>query len=183
MTTPTNVLHNTKTGQRFRFLRTGRETRGQLLELESTFRPRSAEPPPHYHPQQVEDFRVLAGALTVRIDGQVQVLGPGDTLHVPPGTVHSMWNSGDAETVVNWVVQPALDTEVFFRTTTGLANDGRTNDAGMPPLLQVALLANRFSNVFRLVRPAFAVQYVLFALLTPLAYGAGYRPTYRKYLG
>ncbi len=177
-----NVLNNSKTGQRIKLIRRGKDTGGQRLEMEATFRPRSQEPTPHYHPQQAEDFKVIAGELTVRLNGQRRVFKAGDTLHVPANTVHSMWNDADQEAVVNWVVQPALDTEQFFRITTGLANDGKTNEAGMPSLLQVALLVNRFSGEFRLAKPSFVVQKLLFTLLTPVAYLAGFRPTYPKYL-
>jgi len=53
---------------------------------------------------------------------------------------------------------------------------------GMPPLLQVALIANKYSTELRLAKPPLVVQKILFLLLTPFAYLFGYRPTYKKYL-
>ncbi|WP_461084172.1 cupin domain-containing protein [Spirosoma flavus] len=178
----TKIIQNPKTGQRLRFIRTSKDTNGQLLEMESLYRAHSTEPVPHYHPNQTEDFTVLAGELTVRMDGQTSVLRPGDTLHVPENTVHSMWNASDADTVVNWQVRPALNTEAFFETTFGLAADGKVGENGMPPFLQTVALARHFSNVFRLAKPPQAVQQLVFGLLSPVARLVGYKPVYPKYL-
>lgn len=175
-------IRNRLTGQSFQFLRTAQDTNGQLLEMESAYQPNSTEPAPHFHPQQTEEFTILSGELTVRMNGQVTVYKTGDKLHVPPMTVHSMWNESGAETVVNWQVRPALDSEFFFETLTGLANDGKAGPTGVPPLLQTALIARRFSGVFRLAKPSPAVQNILFSVLSPVARLVGYRPTYDKYL-
>ncbi len=176
------TIRNAKTGQQIRFVQTSGTTNGQLLEMEATFRARSAKPVDHYHPNQVEDFTVVAGQLTVQIGGQTRTLQSGDALHVPRNTVHAMWNASDSETIVNWQVRPALYTEFFFETAFGLANEDKSTPEGMPPLLQRALLAQHFSAVFRLANPPRVVQQLVFGILSPLAYLAGYRPTYRKYL-
>jgi quercetin dioxygenase-like cupin family protein len=176
------IIRNPKTGQQIRFLRTGRDTNGQLLEMEATFAGNSIEPAAHYHPHQAEDFRVVTGELTVQMDGRTKVLRPGDTLHIPRNTVHAMWNASPGEAIVNWQVRPALTTDHFFETAFGLANDGKVGPNGMPPLLQTALLARHFSAVFRLASPPRPIQRVLFSVLSPVAYLAGYRPMYPKYL-
>jgi quercetin dioxygenase-like cupin family protein len=162
------IIHNPKTRQYIRFLQTGKDTNGRLLEMEATFSEHSKEPAPHYHPYQVEDFTVLSGELTVRMDGQLKAVKQGGTLHVPKNKIHSMWNNSDSKTIVNWKVQPAMHTDHFLETATGLANDGKTKDNGMPNLLQVALMANKYANVFRLAKPPFAVQKILFIILTLL---------------
>ena len=176
------TIFNPKTQTAIAFMQTTNDTGGQLLEMEHTYNGHSKEPAPHYHPNQEEDFTVLSGELSVRIDGHVRVLKQGEQIHIPKNTVHSMWNNSPENTVVNWKVRPAMETEYFLETTAGLANDGKTNGSGMPRLLQVALLVSKFKNVFRLAKPPFPVQLVLFGILTPFAYLAGYRPTYKKYL-
>ena len=175
-------ISNPKTGQDIKFLQTAKDTDGKMLEMEATYNSHSKEPVAHYHPFQVEDFTVLSGQLTVRMDGQLKILKQGDTLHIPKNKVHSMWNDTDGKTIVNWKVQPAMDTDNLLETATGLAIDGKTNDDGMPNILQVALMANKYSDVFRLSKPPFAVQKILFIILTPFSYLFGYRPTYKKYL-
>lgn len=176
------TIANILTGQAIRFLQTTKDTNGQLLDMEATFRAHSLEPAPHFHPYQAEDFQILSGELTIRVNGLLRTFRQGDYLHIPANTVHSMWNQSDHPTVVNWQVRPALDTEYLFETLTGLSNNGKTKPNGLPSVLQLVLIANRFSTVFRLAKPGRTVQRILFTLLTPVAYLFGYRPTYADYL-
>ncbi|HSC52140.1 MAG TPA: cupin domain-containing protein [Phnomibacter sp.] len=150
--------------------------------MESIFNEHSLEPAAHYHPFQEEDFTILSGELTVRMDGQLKVFKAGDSLHIPRNQVHSMWNDSNQKAIVNWKIQPAMDSEHLLETVTGLANDGKTNHVGRPNILQVALMANKFTGVFRLSKPPFVIQKVLFLVLTPFSYLLGYKPTYKKYL-
>ncbi len=182
MATVNTIISNSKTGQTIRFIQTAKSTNGQLLEMESTFSPHSKEPPIHYHPYQTEDFVVLKGEIKVRLDGQIRILKEGDHLHINPHQRHAMWNVSDSVAVVSWKVQPAMNTENLFEIITGLANDGKTNAVGQPNILQVALTINRFSNVFRLATPPFAIQRVVFYLLMPVAYLLGYKAVYKKYI-
>jgi quercetin dioxygenase-like cupin family protein len=165
-----------------RFLQTKNDTGGKLLEMESTWQPHSTEPAGHYHPYQEEDFTVLEGELIIKMQGRLLLLKAGESLHIAPGVPHSMWNNSKNKTVVNWQVRPALDTEHLLETAAGLAADGKVNKKGMPSLLQVALMANKYSKVFRLSKPSFAVQKILFTLLSPVARLAGLRADYEEYL-
>ena len=175
-------ISNPQTGQTIRFIQTSRDTAGQLLEMESSLRPHSTEPVPHYHPHQEEDFTVLWGELTVRINGTLNRLKPGDTLHISRHTVHSMWNDSDQPTVVNWQVRPALNTEQLLETGMGLATDGKTRADGTPPFLQAVVMVHHFRNEYRLAKPPYWVQRVLFPLLAGIGRGLGYRGTYPQYL-
>jgi len=176
------TIHNPRTRHEIRFVQTAGDTDGELLEIVATYHAHSKEPAPHYHPYQTEDFEVLEGELTVRIDNGVRVLKPGEKLHIPKNKVHSMWNNSEGITIVNWQVRPAMNTENFLETAVGLANDGKTNVEGMPNILQVSLMANQYADVFRLARPPFIIQKMVFLALTPFAYLAGYRPTYKQYI-
>jgi hypothetical protein len=93
-----------------------------------------------------------------------------------------MWNGSGTKTVVNWKTRPALDTEYFLETATCLAADDKTNESGIPNILQFAVMAIRFSNEFRLLKPPFVLQAIVFRLLQPFALMAGYRPVYKKYI-
>lgn len=176
------TILNIKTGIETKFLQTSKDTGGQLLEMETTYPARSHKPPPHYHPRQEEDFIILSGAMKVRMDGQVRELRQGDTLHIPKNKIHSMWNHTDEKAVVNWQVRPALDSEYFFETTTGLANDGKTSAGGRPNMLQTALLMTRFSDEFLLVKPPFWVQKLVFGALAVVGWLLGYRGIYKQYI-
>ena len=176
------LISNPKTGQEIKFLQTAKDTNGQLLQMEVTFGAYSKEPLAHYHPVQKEVFTVISGQIQVRLNTEVKILKKGDTLHIDENVVHAMWNNSGTKAVVNWKVQPALDTEYFLETTTSLASDGKTNENGVPGILQVAVMAKKFSHVFRLSKPPFVLQTILFSLLTPFALLAGYKPMYKKYI-
>src|SRR6476469_1289446 len=119
------IIRNPITGHTLKFLQTAADTGGQLLEMEATYSVASGPPPPHYHPAQNEDFTVLEGCLSVEFNGELKQLHPGERLHIPRNTVHAMWNAAGIKTVVNWQVRPALITEYFLETGTGLARDGK----------------------------------------------------------
>ena len=176
------LIHNPKTGQSIKFLQTAKVTNGRLLEMEAIYNTYSKEPAAHYHPFQEEKFTVTEGEISVRIDGQLKVLKTGDVLHIAKNVVHSMWNNTDARAKMNWKVEPALETEYFLETAAGLASDDKTDELGMPPLLQVSIMGNSFSNIFRLSKPPYALQKILFMLLSPIAYLNGYKATYKSTL-
>lgn len=149
--------------------------------MESVYSKKGKEPVRHYHPYQDEIFTILSGKLTVRINNEVKEYLPGEVLQLAKGTIHSMWNNSAEETKVNWKVWPALQTEESLRTLVGLANDGKTNDEGVPGLLQVALTARKYSREMRLEKPPYTILKIVLLIISPLAYLKGYRGTYKKY--
>ena len=176
------IINNPVTGQQIRFILTGKETNGELLEMESTWRPYSIRPVLHYHPVQQEDFTVIAGELTVRINDTIKVLHSGDTLRIMANEPHAMWNDSHQPAVVNWKVRPAKETEQLLEIGMGLANSGKVNERGMPPFMQSVVIANRFDNVIRLAKPPYIIQKIVFVVLAPFAWLLGYRAINKDYI-
>lgn len=176
------IILNPKTRNEIKFLETAKDTDGKLLEMESTYFSHSKEPLAQYHPLQTEDFTVLSGELSIRINGKVKIFKQGETINIQPNVIHSMWNNSNDKTIVNWKVRPAMNTEYMLETLLGLAGDGKTNEDGVPGILQVATTAKKFTDVFRLAKPPFVAQKIIFALLTPLSIALGYKSTYQQYL-
>lgn len=176
------IVRNPVTGQAIRFIQTSIDTDGELLEMESSFAPGSLEPVPHFHPKQHETFTVLEGNILVRMNGRINLLKKGEQLEIPANTVHSMWNAAATKAVVNWKVQPALSTEYFLETGMGLAAEGKVNAKGLPLLLQTALLVTFYNKVFRLAKPSYLVQKMVFGMLSPVAKLAGYKAVYKEYI-
>jgi quercetin dioxygenase-like cupin family protein len=54
----------------------------------------------HVHPKADEEFTVRSGRLNVSINGVSHILGPGETITVPRGTVHFFVNEHDGDTEV-----------------------------------------------------------------------------------
>lgn len=160
-------ITNKVTGQVVKFLPSDNDAAG-ILEMETIYTPFSAEPPVHYHPRQEEYFQVLEGELTVRLNGEVKIYREGAIIHIKQQVRHSMWNSGFKVALVSWKVMPAMDTENFLRTMTWLSNNGETNAKGVPPLLAMIFLLQKYRKIFRLDMPPQLLLSILYVLLTPV---------------
>jgi hypothetical protein len=108
----------------------------------------------------------------VRVDGHEQVLPAGESVNVPPGTPHTIWNAGDGEVHMLVEFRPALKTEGFFETMFGLARDGKTDRRGRPSLLRFAAGASEYGMY--LAGGPIPLQKALFGVLRPLARLCGY---------
>lgn len=176
------VIENPVTGERA-IVRVGtEETGGELLVAELFIRSGGAVVGEHVHPVIEEWFTVLGGRVDFRLDGRESTAKPGERLHVPTGMAHDFWNAGQEEAHVMVEVRPGARFEEAIVNLFGLAQDGKTNDKGMPNLLQAALFAREFEDVMYFTRPPRAVQKALFAALAPVARLLGYRGSYPEYL-
>jgi len=152
MAKPGDVLENPFTGQTLAFRRTAAETGGEVLEVESTWAGEGQEPPVHYHPQQEEHFEVLEGELRARVGDEDRTVRAGDTLEVPAGTPHAMWNAGPGPARALWQTRPALRTEAFFELVWGLAQAAHSGQESPGPD-EVAAMMREYEQEFRLGRP------------------------------
>jgi quercetin dioxygenase-like cupin family protein len=173
------TIENSKTGQTIRFIKTGAETKGELLVMQVFYQPFSIEPPLHYHPFQTEVFEVMAGEMNVTINGVSRIILAGEQFEIPANTAHAMWNGSAQAAVVSWEVRPAMRTAAFLETVTALSATQNTNKKDKPVLLQAVAVATEFSKEFRLAKPAWPVQRIVFGLLKPLARWRGYYGIHR----
>lgn len=110
------------------------------LKIESTWQPSDQKPPSHYHPSQDERFEILEGTVTVELGREpARTLAAGDTLNVPKGTPHRMWNPGPGTARALWHITPAMRTKELFEYM----------DQGLPPLRVIRMLW-RFRDEYRL---------------------------------
>jgi mannose-6-phosphate isomerase-like protein (cupin superfamily) len=134
------------------------------LEVEGTWGPDGSPPPKHFHPAQDERFEVLEGTLSARVDGEQRALRAGDSLEIPRGAVHQMWNAGAVPVRATWVTSPAGRTEDWFADLDGLLSSGRVGRKGVPGPLAFGAYLSEYRDVFRLAVP----QPVLVPLLKSL---------------
>ena len=85
-----------------------------LLGLRATWPP-GPRTHAHAHPGMQERWEVLAGRITVDVDGVVHELGPGQDAVADPGQRHRAWNSGEEQAVVRIEMRPALRWHEFVR--------------------------------------------------------------------
>jgi mannose-6-phosphate isomerase-like protein (cupin superfamily) len=125
---------------------TVREASAEALEVEAVYDPAGSAPPAHLHPAQAEHFEVLEGSMSTRVGGDERVLEVGDTLDIPAGTVHQMWNAGSDPARVTWRTIPAGRTLEWFEALDAFQRGGDTAAIG-------AALAE-YEDVFQLAEPA-----------------------------
>jgi len=51
----------------------------------------------HYHEQAQQLFYILSGIATFEVDGQVKIVHPNQSIHIPPNTKHRILNNGDTD--------------------------------------------------------------------------------------
>jgi hypothetical protein len=115
----------------------------------------------------------------VRSDGQERDLDAGQTLDIPRGTVHAMWNPGVAPATVLWQTRPALRTDEFLELVARLTEAGDLGSRGARNPLSGAALMHEYRDVFRPAAPPAAVQAVAFPAVALLARLVGQDPTRR----
>lgn len=151
-----------------------RRSEPSVLEVEGIWGPGGSPPPKHFHPSQDEHFEVIIGTLQARVDGDEYELSQGDTLDIPSGAVHQMWNPNDAEARASWQTRPASRTEAWFRAIDAIHREGRVGKNGLPGPLVFGTLLNEFPDVFRLAVAPQPVTKPLVAGLAALGRARGY---------
>jgi quercetin dioxygenase-like cupin family protein len=152
-----------------------RQSSPEVLEVEGSYGPHGKAPPAHYHPAQDEHFEVLEGSVAAKVGGQRHDLVAGDTLDIPRGTPHQMWNPGEQRARVLWETRPALRTEEWFRSIDALHRQGRVRSNGMPGPLAFGTFLSEYGDIFRLAGPTPLVKGAV-AVLGALGRARGYRP-------
>jgi mannose-6-phosphate isomerase-like protein (cupin superfamily) len=166
------ILENPVSGERFVFHLTAGDTGGEVLGFELEVAPDGHVPGAHVHPTQEERFEVVSGVMKFRKGFRTVVAGPGDTVVVPPGTMHRFANAGSELAVMRVEVRPALNMEQLYETAVALAREGRTFRSGLPRPLDLALFMREFEAE---VRAPLAPPGLVRAVTSPLAWLAARR--------
>jgi quercetin dioxygenase-like cupin family protein len=177
--TTTRHIENRLSKERITFVRTGAETDGELFAFEVWVPADMVSPPPHLHLAEEERLEVLEGEMTVQTDGRQHVLRPGESHVLKPGVAHTWWNSGPKPLRFRGEFSPAGHMQSFFETYCGLAAEGRSDEKGQPPLLQVAASLPLW-GMYQAGPPILA-QRLLVAVLRPVARLRGYHPRYERF--
>ena len=85
MINPGDIIENPVTGERIEFLRTARQTGGELVEIEVTVQPNGFVAAAHVHPKQDERFEILEGEIEFKLEKQTVTARPGDVVLVAAG--------------------------------------------------------------------------------------------------
>ena len=77
---------------------------------EATVAP-GAETEAHYHVRTEEIYQFISGAGRIRVGDELRDVRAGDTVVLPPGTEHKLWNTGDEPLVLLCCCAPAYSHE------------------------------------------------------------------------
>ena len=100
------------------------ESGGDLFRFEYLARSVTPAPHDHAHRCQEERIEILEGKLHCRIAGSECVLSAGETIVIPPGTPHAVWNAQAAGCRALGEYRPALDAQAMLEAE--FAEDERT---------------------------------------------------------
>jgi quercetin dioxygenase-like cupin family protein len=114
-----------------RFLRSKHDTAGSLDMFEMTVPPSARMPVAHYHRDWDETVYGLTGTVTFTVDGSVHEVGPGGSLFIPRGVVHSFDNHSGAIATCLSVLTPGVLGPEYFREVAGLVAAGPPQQAEM----------------------------------------------------
>ncbi len=137
-------------------------------------------PDEHRHPRQTEVIEVLAGEYAVAIEDTEHRLSEGETITVPQNTPHRHWNPTAKPIRVAHEHHPARESAAHAEAMWALAQAGKTNEKGIPTLLQFAVLNKAYPETAYTTAVPIPVQKALFTVLAPLGRLAGYQAAYAK---
>lgn len=177
------LIENPVTGERIRFLEEPTPGGGDVLRFEFWARSHIAGPAAHVHPKQTEYFEVRSGVLSARVGKEGLTLGPGESMTVPKGTPHTWWNSGDEELHGYVELTPSMNMRDEFEAFFALGRAGRTNEQGLPNLLQLAVILDTYPDTIYRAGVPVPLQKLGVAMLAPLARMLGYKARYPEIVG
>src|SRR6478752_9273962 len=85
----------TKDGSEIRELLARRNSCIANQSLAEARLPPGASTTPHFHPRAEEIYYILAGTGQMRIGSEINQVGRGDAIAIPPGEIHQITNTGD----------------------------------------------------------------------------------------
>ena len=107
-----------------RFLQSKEDTGGSLDVFEMTVEPNARMPIPHHHENWDETVYGLTGVTTFRVSGQDITLGPGETVFIKRGIIHSFRNDTQEPATCLAILSPGVLGPGYFREMAALLADG-----------------------------------------------------------
>jgi mannose-6-phosphate isomerase-like protein (cupin superfamily) len=176
------TIENSVTSERVTFLATAEETNSEYVRIRNETSAGSPGVVMHYHLTYTEAFEVLEGSLDVCVDTKENhlVLAEGESVFVPLSTAHRWWNSSTEPVIFEVEIRPARNFEKSLRAAFGLAEDGKTNNKGVPKNIFELALIYELSESF-IVGMHLFLQKEIFGALARIARWRGYDPEFSKY--
>jgi gentisate 1,2-dioxygenase len=117
---------------------------GPTLFWELQLAPGGRVPSTHAHPIQEERFTIVEGEMKFRVGRRRMTVGAGQTVVVPPGTVHDFANPGPDPVRALVETRPPLDMVALLETAAAMAKQQRSRSRLLPNPLHLALFMRDF---------------------------------------
>jgi glyoxylate utilization-related uncharacterized protein len=162
-------------GTRFVIVESAADSGGGRIEFEITMAPGAMGPPKHFHREQQESWKVLAGDLSVLVGDEWRTLGAGESLSILPDTVHTLRNRSSAQVRFRDVHEPALDFQEYIEALHVQAAAGKMTSRMTPStLIHGAMVLREHRTTQLSASPAQrAAETVLAAVGRALGYRVG----------
>lgn len=141
-----SVIENPASGERIKIRVSAAESGGELLAWELWLAPGGRVPSGHVHPGQEERFTVVRGRLRFRIGWRSRVVGPGQTVTVPPGAPHHFANAGPTEAFVLVETRPAMQMQELLEVAAEIARDQDGRPRRLPRPVDLLLFMDEFRS-------------------------------------
>ena len=110
------------------FLHDKDETDGSVDVFRMTVQPKAKVPAPHYHESWDETVYGLSGSLVFAVAGRDHPVGPGQSVFIKRGVVHSFRNDSDEPATCLSVLSPGVLGPQYFRELASLLASGAPPD-------------------------------------------------------
>jgi quercetin dioxygenase-like cupin family protein len=154
---------------RLKIVRRAADTGGEYVEFEVTGRPRGFFALPHVHDLHPERIEVLAGAMSLRLDGDERVLRAGECVEIPAGRPHAQRVHRDEPFHIRVQWKPPGAGEAFGERLAAMSRDGGLTRSGYPRPLAAARLGLEFGRYTHPAWPPLRVQLAGAAVLVRTA--------------
>ncbi len=114
---------------------------GSEITFEITMAPGAIGPPRHSHPAQDESWTVQTGELSLLVNDQWRTLAVGESLTIPPGTVHTLANRSATTIRFHDSHRPALDFQEYIEDLDRLTRAGKLTARMTPRTLIYGAMA------------------------------------------
>ena len=111
----TEVLERTPIRDQVVVLVSAEDSYGELFRCEYIAHEVSPIPRDHIHTHQEERLEVLEGTVRCRVSGVLYLLVAGQTMVMPAGTPHAVWNDDPRGSRSISEYRPAMNAEAMFR--------------------------------------------------------------------
>jgi len=160
-------------GTSFCIIESAADSGGRRIEFEITMAPGAQGPPKHFHPRQDESWNVIEGALSVFVDDDWRTLGEGDSLSIPPNTIHTLRNRSSDDVRFRDVHEPALDFQEYIEALHRQTAAGKMTSRMTPStLIHGAMVLRRHRTTQLSASPA---QRMAETVLSGIGQALGYR--------